>query len=286
MDAEALISTLVRDLCQVPGVAAIVLGGSRARGTHSPRSDIDIALYYRSDQPPDLVHLGELATAVDDAHRPGVLTALGGWGPWINGGGWLTVQQTSVDILYRDLDTVANTARECVAGRPRIVYQPGHPHGFITAIYLAEIALCRPLWDPEGIVADLKRLAVPYPAPLKEALIRQFSWEAAFALQTAAKAIGRLDVSYVAGCCFRGVSCLMQALFALNECYWMNEKGAVALADTFPLAPTRLAERIDEAFERLAPTADALGLVIEGVGRLVAETDGLLAAAGLAPPDA
>jgi len=38
--------------------------------------------------------------------------------------------------------------------------------------------------------------------------------------------------------------------------------------------------------ERLAPTADALGLVIEGVGRLVAETDGLLAAAGLAPSDA
>jgi len=64
-----------------------------------------------------------------------------------------------VDILYRDLDAIAAVARAGVAGRPRIAYQPGHPHGFITAIYLAEIALCRPLWDPEGVVADLKRLA-------------------------------------------------------------------------------------------------------------------------------
>jgi len=251
MDAEILIATLVGDLCEVPGVAAIVLGGSRARGTHTPRSDIDLALYYRPDRPPDLARLGALATAVDDAHRPDALTALGGWEPWINGGGWLTVQDTSVDILYRDIDTVATVARECVAGHPRIVYQPGHPHGFITAIYLAEVALCRPLWNPEGVVEDFKRLVVPYPAPLRAALIRQFAWEAAFALRTAAKAVERADVSYVAGCLFRAVSCLLQALFALNECYWMNEKGAVALADAFLLAPPQLAARIDEAFGRL-----------------------------------
>jgi len=181
-----------------------------------------------------------------------VLTAIGGWRPWINGGGWLTVRGAPVDILYRDLDAVATVARECVAGRPRIVYQPGHPHGFITAIYLAEIALCRPLWDPEGVVADLKRLAVPYPAPLKAALIRQFAWEAAFALRTVTKAVGRADVSHVAVCLFRGVSCLLQALFALNDCYWMNEKGAVGLAAAFPLVPPRLAARVDEAFGRLA----------------------------------
>ncbi len=129
MDIEALIATLVGDLAQVPGVAALVLGGARARGT-------------------------------------------------------------PVDILYRDLDAIAAVARAGVAGRPRSAYQPGHPHGFIAAIYLAEIALCRPLWDPEGVVADLKRLADLYPAPLQAALIRQFSWEAAFALRTATKRSG------------------------------------------------------------------------------------------------
>jgi hypothetical protein len=291
MDVEALIAMLVGDLCWVPGVAALVVGGSRVRGTRTAQSDVDLALYYRPDWPPDLARLGALATTVDDAHRPGVLTALGGWGPWINGGGWLTVQGTPVDILYRDLDAVATVARACVAGRPRIVYQPGHPHGFITAIYLAEIALCRPLWDPEGVVADLTRLAAPYPTPLQATLIRQFSWEAAFALRTAAKAVGRADVSYVAGCLFRDVSCLLQALFALNAWYWMNEnawywmneKGAVALADAFPLAPSRLAAGVDKAFGRQAPSPDALTLAIDGVDHLVAETDRLLAVAGLAP---
>ncbi len=283
MDAEAPIAVLVGDLRQVPGVVAIVLGGSRARGTHTPGSDIDLALSYRPDRPPDLTRLGPLAVAADDAHRPGVLTAIGGWGPWINGGGWLAVQGTPVDILYRDLDAVTTVARACVAGRPHIVYRTGHPHGFITAIYLAEVALCRPLRDPEGVVADLKRLADPYPAPLKVALIRQFAWEAAFTLRAAAKAVGRADVSYVAGRLFRGVSCLLQALFALNECYWMNEKGAVAIADAFLLAPPWLAARVAAAFGRLAPSPDALTLAIDGVDHLGAETDRLLAAAGLAP---
>jgi len=45
-----------------------------------------------------------------------------------------------------------------VAGHPQIAYQPGHPHGFLTAIYLAEIALCRVLWDPTGALAHLEGL--------------------------------------------------------------------------------------------------------------------------------
>ena len=112
---------------------------------------------------------------------------------------------------------------------------PACPHGFITAIYLAEIALCRPLWDPEGVVADLS------------------------------------------------VSCLMQALFALNAWYWMNEKGAVAIADAFPLAPPQLAARVAGAFGRLAPSPNALTQAIDGVDHLIAETDQLLTAAGFAP---
>jgi len=281
MNADALIERLARDIQDVPGVVAIVLGGSRARGTHTPQSDIDLALYYRPDQPLDLARLGHLAAAVDDTHRPDLITGIGGWGPSINGGGWLTVQATPVDLLYRDLHTVTATVEECVAGRPRLVYQPGHPHGFSTAIYLAEVALCRILWDPTGAVADLKRATVPYPAALKAALVQQFFWEADFSLKVAAKAVPRLDVSYIVGCLFRSVSCLMQTLFALNETYCMNEKGAVAIAATFPLAPHRLSERVDEAFGRLVPDTDALALAIAELEQLVAETSPLLSAAGL-----
>ncbi len=56
-------------------------------------------------------------------------------------------------------------------------------------------ALCPVLWDPSGIIADLKRMTMPYPAALKTALIRQFFWEAHFSRQVAAKAMTRADVS-------------------------------------------------------------------------------------------
>ena len=262
--------------------ALLETGGSRARGTHPPQSDVDLALYYRPDRPLDLARLAAIAMAADDAHRPDLITGIGGWGPWINGGGWLTVQGVPVDLLYRDIESVAAIMAECAVGGPRIVYQPGHPHGFSTAIYLAEVALCRPLWDPTGAIAALKRATIPYPAALKLVLIRQFFWEVDFSLNVATKAIARQDVSYVAGCCFRAVSCLMQTLFALNETYWMNEKGAVALASRFPLTPARLSERIDGAFQLLAPAEDALAMAIEALAQLGTETARLLDGAGFA----
>src|SRR4029077_16871396 len=46
---EVLIGRLVRAFGGVPGVRAIVLGGSRARGEATAQSDYDIGLYYEPD---------------------------------------------------------------------------------------------------------------------------------------------------------------------------------------------------------------------------------------------
>jgi predicted nucleotidyltransferase len=140
-DVEDLIEEVVNHLRRVSGVAAIVLGGSRARGTATPRSDVDLALYYTAEDPLDLDALQQVAQTVDDEHRNGVLTGIGGWGPWINGGGWLQVHGMPVDLLYRDVQQVADCIQQCRAGTVSIAYQPGHPHGFLTSIYGAEVAL-------------------------------------------------------------------------------------------------------------------------------------------------
>nr|MBA3825008.1 nucleotidyltransferase domain-containing protein [Ktedonobacterales bacterium] len=129
MDAEAIIANVAGRLRAVPGIAAVVLGGSRAAGTHSAASDIDIGIYYHDAVRFDLTALGEVATAIDDAHRADLVTAIGGWGPWVIGGGWLSVGGVAVDLIYRDLPRVTHWVAEAVAGRFEAHYQWGHPHG-------------------------------------------------------------------------------------------------------------------------------------------------------------
>ncbi len=273
---ECLIDDVVDRLRRVASVAANVVGGSRARGTATPRSDVDLGLYYDPGDLLDLDALQRVAQDVDDEHREGLLTNIGGWGPWVNGGGWLHVRGLPVDLLSRDLRQVTTAIEQCRAGEVTIAYQPGHPHGFLNSIYLAEVALCRTAWDPRDVIKALKARTVPYPPHLNRALIDKFFWEARFALENARKGVPRADVAYVSGCCFRGVWCLTQTLFALNERHCMNEKGAVALAATFPHAPARLAERVTEAFTALSRQQEDLLAAILTLAALVDETEALL----------
>lgn len=276
MSAGEIITQVVERLKNITGIEALVLGGSRARGTHTASSDIDLGLYYWPGAPIDLAALEQAALELDDEHRPNLVTGFGGWGPWINGGGWLQVQHVPVDFLYRDLDKVSQVIEGCCCGQFEMVYQPGHPNGFPSYIYLSEMALCQPLWDPHGTLAGLKEKVLPYPAALKQAVISRFWWEADFSLKVGLKSKSRGDVAYAAGCCFRSVMCLTQSLFALNEQYWMNEKGAVALADGFKLAPTGLKLRVDRAFEQLNNSTEGISAGIGTLQELVDECGKLL----------
>ena len=275
-DVSGLIADIVERVRTVSGVEAIVLGGSRARGTQTPTSDVDLGIYYDRARPLDIAALARVAADIDDQHRPDAVTPIGEWGPWINGGGWLTCQNIPVDFLYRDLDQVSTVINRCLIGEFTHVYQPGHPHGFPSYIYMAEIALCQPLWDPHNKIAALKANTVVYPPLLQQAIIKRFFWEADFSLKVARKGVSRGDVSYVAGCCFRAVVCLTQTLFALNEQYWMNEKGAVALAATFSRHPEQFAERITGAFGQLSADPREADSAIDRLETLAHETGILL----------
>ena len=263
MNASDLIEDILERLKTVRGIDAVVLGGSRARGTHTDSSDVDLGIYYNRSVPMDLTALARLAAEIDDEHRENIVTDLGGWGPWINGGGWLKVKGIPVDFIYRDLDKVTGIINDCREGQVEKVYQPGHPFAFVSSIYLSEVALCRPLWDPHGTIEKLKTHVIPYPPRLKKAIIDSFWWEVEFSLGIAQKSISRADVTYAAGCCFRAVNCLLQVLFAINEQYWMNEKGALALADGFQTSPVRLRERVEDAFSQLAHSGTSIAAAID-----------------------
>lgn len=279
---DAVIGRAVDRLRHVPGTVAIVLGGSRAQGTHTEASDVDIGLYYEPDRPLDIQALGAAAAELDDARRPEAVTSIGGWGPWINGGGWLRVEGVAVDVLYRDLSKVRRVIDDCRAGRVTVDYQPGHPHAFVSAIYAGEAAVCRPLHDPSKVLDALKARVWPYPPALKRALCDRFAWEIDFSLRIAEKAAGRADAAYAAGACFRAVACMNQVLFARNERYLLNEKGATSRADALPVHPPRYRDRVEAAFAHLRADPGEIRLAVLELDAVNAD----LQAAFSAPPSA
>ncbi len=241
--SEAMLDRLTQALAAVPGVAAIALGGSRARGTATPSSDTDIGLYYRSGVEPDIEWLRDTAKEMVDDPRAAIVTEVGAWGPWIVGGAWLSIGGRKVDLLYRCVEAVEETIRACRRGQVTMDYQPGHPHGFCSAIWMGEVALCRPLHDPEQSLAALKALTRPYPDTLRGAIVRRFLWEVLFSVENGELALLRADQTHLAGCVYRALCCVGQTLFALNRRYLINEKGALAEAGGFAITIPRLAER-------------------------------------------
>ena len=265
-------------LGSIEGVAAVALGGSMARREAHPDSDIDLGVYYRLENSPSVVDLRSLAEEIDDRHPKDAATNLGEWGPWINGGAWLQIRGQRVDWLYRDLDRVEEVFAECRAGRPSCHYQPGHPHGFHNHTYIGEAHYCCPLYDPDGELAALKEQTAQYPRPLKLVLIEKYLWEAHFALETSRKSAGRGDVFYVSGCAFRCVACLVQVLFALNEHYFVNEKGSVKAVSGFPSRPADFEEVVGEVLggvgddpSRLKGSVERLGMLVDEVRALCTE---------------
>jgi predicted nucleotidyltransferase len=269
-----LLKRLTDALGAVGGVRAIVLGGSRARGIASERSDYDIGLYYDPSIPLDMTALRAAVTSLDDRGAAAELTDIGGWGPWINGGGWLTILGTRVDLLYRDLFRVRAVIDDCRSGQVGCYFQAGHPHGFVTAIYAGEVAVCVPLADSYRDIAKLKVLTTPYPHALRDALTKKFLWEAQFALDNARHGRASDDVNYVNGCCFRAIASLCQVLAALNDEYLLNEKGAVAFCGRLARHPADFAARVETAYRSAgtglpAPALDVLDGLVEETAELV-----------------
>jgi predicted nucleotidyltransferase len=263
------VDAIAAQLGAVPGVLAVALGGSRARGTAGPGSDVDLGLYYDPARPPSLDALNALAGELDDRHPADAVTRFGAWGPWINGGAWLTVDGERVDWLFRDLARIRRVIAECRAGRPEVAYQGGHPHAFVSAIYLGEIDYGVPLVDGNGLLAELKKVVRPYPPLLRAALMHRFLFEAGFSLDVAAKGAARADVFYVVACLVRTIAALVQVLYAANERYCLNEKGAMRDVGEFPRRPpdfvasaTRLLAAPGDTATTLATSvADARALV-------------------------
>jgi hypothetical protein len=273
VSSQALLDRIAAALAPVGGVRAVVLGGSRGRGVQQAGSDYDIGLYYTGEL--DIAALEAAARQLDGTGKTPLMTPRGGWGAWVDGGGWLTIDGEAVDILYRDLARVDGVIDEVGRGEFVCAYHYGHPHAFVSHMYAGEIATCRALFDPQDLVAARKARVTPYPAALRAVVIARFGDEGRFFLRVAQKSAVRGDISHVAGCVFRAASCLLQMVFALNREWLLNEKGALGLAGRFARTPRDLRLRAESAFADLAGGPEGLVRALGTIGDLLDETSAL-----------
>jgi predicted nucleotidyltransferase len=270
-----LVSSLAQRLGAIPGVRAVVLGGSHARGRARPDSDIDLGLLYSEAAPFSIQALRDLAEAVNDTPGP-VVADCYAWGPWVNGGAWLTLGGQRVDFLYRSLEHLERVLADAEAGRYQLDYLQQPPFGFFSATYLGEVAVGVPLFDPEARLDRLKRRVASYPEALRRAVVQDFLWTAAFGLAAfAPKFAARGDAYGTAACLTGAVNQLVLALFALNRAYPLNDKTALAEVAEFARAPRDFGPRVQQALAHLGASAAELGAAVTAVAQLHREAAAL-----------
>jgi len=210
----AVLDVIVPELVTLPGVVAVVLGGSRARGTSRPDSDWDIGLYYRGAFDAGLIA---------DLGFPGHVAQPGEWGRIVNGGAWLSVDGEPVDVLLRDLDRVERWWADAQEGRFEVDNVEGHIAGLPTYTPVGELAVSRLLHG------ELPR--VTYPDRLRATASRRWRWGGAFSLAYAEKYAARGDVTLAAGTMARATAQTAHGVLAERGEWVLNEKGIVDAAD-------------------------------------------------------
>ncbi|HTL84585.1 MAG TPA: nucleotidyltransferase domain-containing protein [Acidimicrobiia bacterium] len=173
---------LAARFAEIPGVEAVVLGGSRATGLAHANSDWDFGLYYRGTlDPADVRALG----------FEGAVFAPGEWGRIVNGGAWLTIDGQRVDLLYRDLAQVEKWTRDAERGEYKLEREVGFVAGIPTYIAPAELACSRVL------VGSLPK--PDFPAALRARAPAQWRGLVAGALKFATGHAQRDDATACAG---------------------------------------------------------------------------------------
>jgi len=214
------VARLAAQLAGLPGVAAVVLGGSRATGTHRPDSDWDLGVYYRGAFVPEqLRRLG----------HGGHVSELGEWGPIMNGGAWLTLDGIAVDVIYRDLDRVERWREDARQGRFEVLTQNGYVVGAPTYLPVGELALCRP------IAGELPR--PEFPAALAGTAPVRWRGRASVCLMFARTHATLGDAVACTGMLSQAALCVAHARLAERREWVLNEKRLIQRAELDAVQP-------------------------------------------------
>lgn len=269
-----VLDILVSQLSGVAGMAAVVLGGSYASGTQHDGSDLDIGLYYAEDNPFSIDDIRRIAAGAAVDQNPTV-TDFYEWGRWVNGGAWIHTPQGKVDFLYRNLDQIQRTLDDARQGVTQHDYEQQPAYGFYSVIYLAETQICISLYDPDSLILGLKQQVQVYPPRLKQTIIVDSLWSAEFTLVHARGFSVQGDVYNTVGCLARAAANLTQALFAMNERYFLRDKMVMGTIAGFPIIPPAYVQQVNRILAHPGLSAQELSCSVDAMHRIWLAVTGL-----------
>jgi hypothetical protein len=244
VEKRKLLDAITADLKCIEGVKAIVLGGSYAAGFATESSDLDIGIYYAKQNPFEIQNINAIAEKYAANDNP-IVTGYYEWGPWVNGGAWLSTPNVDVDLLYKNIEQITKVINDAKDGIWENSYDQQPPYGFSSVIFLAETKCCIPLYDPDGIISGLKESVEQYPQKLKRAIIQQSLWAAEFTIWQAGKFALNADLYNTAGCLTRATHQIVNAIFALNELYPMGDKRAIDILEKTNKKPSSFRSKVN-----------------------------------------
>ncbi|MBA2754670.1 MAG: DUF4037 domain-containing protein [Chloroflexia bacterium] len=250
-------------LATLPGVRAVVLGGSLVGPMVDPGSDVDLYVY--ADKPPPVAGRRLIAAGGRDVEIDNRF--------WETGDEWEDdASGLAIDVMYREsawvegeLDRVLDEHRAAV--------------GYSTAIW-ANVQAGIPLIDPSGWYGDLRRRAsVPYPEPLRQAIVAKNlpllrAARSAYRAQIV-KAIARDDLVSVNHRVAALLASVFDILFALNRQPHPGEKRQVAMVEA--TCPVRPAGFGGDVLAVLGATSGGGSDLLRAIDRLITGMESLVA---------
>ncbi len=226
---DQTVQRIVMAIADLPGVAAITLGGSTAAGFADEFSDFDVYVYYHEP----------LASSADRAARLRPLADQGTLEVGIPTFGLedhLHVQQKLVELVYLDLDRLIMEANQAYSEG---LISEGYTTALLFILFRNQI-----FHDATGEVTALRaRLQVAYPEPTRTRLLRAHPELLRYYLELLRISQRRDDLLFVQQLRYNIQMIFFNLLFALNRQYHPGGKRLLNHAQRCIIQPPDLAAR-------------------------------------------
>lgn len=221
------------------GKCAIALAGAHAKGAADASSDIDIYIF--AERPKSWEERKALLSAIADPGTTPWVDESFDAAPW-GGGMDFRYQGIPVEVAGRTIARMEQVIGNCLAGKYEIIPATWTSNGYYTFIYLCEMSFLKPVWDPDGVLADWQAKAAVYPEPLRRAIMTDFlgragAWMGNFHYESAVR---RGDILFTAPIVLHTLMDMVQVVFALNRTYFTGDKKLEAALAKLPLCPDAL----------------------------------------------